>query len=65
MKLGNLPCALLLVCLAFAGCSRPSLTDKITAQDDESFESWIGRRSALLTPIDIQELHDARQQIRY
>ncbi len=57
--------ALLLVLAFVAGCSKPAHTDPIVAHNDTSFDNWLTEHTPVLSPSEIQELKDARQNLRF
>jgi len=51
---------------ALVSCQKaPSADDKIVAQDDMSFETWLTNHTAALPVGEVDELKTARQMVRY
>jgi septal ring factor EnvC (AmiA/AmiB activator) len=48
-----------------AGCSKPARTDKITVQNDVGFDHWLTEHTAVLSLQEVQELKEARQNLRF
>lgn len=61
----SLAFSLLLLFAFLAACTRVSREDKISANDDASFDAWMTSHQAVLTADEVRELGEARQQIRY
>lgn len=51
--------------LVFAGCHPPSRQDKISATDGATFDSWVEAHRNVVSPAELKELDEARQQLRY
>lgn len=55
----------LLLSLLLTSCQKPSRDDRMAVHDNASFDEWVAKHSDVLTPTEIRELTEARQQIRF
>lgn len=57
--------AAIVIGFAFAGCHPATRQDKISATDGTTFDSWVEAHRQVLSPAELKELDEARQQLRF
>jgi len=66
-RASSAPRVLAALCLGFvfAGCHPAARQDKINATDGAAFDSWVEAHRNVVSPSELKELDEARQQLRY